>query len=310
MSGVASAAAPGAGASSGQGSQTSSRDGGGGAGGAGAQGAGAGDFDYQSAFRSQQHKLREADGRFQGLQREWEGAKPDLEIVRKLKGVFEPSKGEAQQESPVGKWEQQLDYYIEQAMEAKNRGQPIPLTANLAVELFQGKIDAHKREEALLRRIDQLEGGMKEQTDPRTAINQRAYADFDSHIKNGLERMFGTDSKTLDARRTQFNAIGKQVADAVRELQRIAPQKWEEIARSPERIRQIAHNALRNNMPPKAVQMIEQEQLRNTPMSQGELLQALRESKSIKDPVKRAEIATQIRQEYFSGMTNQSKRTG
>lgn len=229
--------------------------------------------------------------------------------MRKLKGVFEPSKGDVQ-ESPVGKWEQQLDYYIEQAMEAKNRGQPIPLTANLAVELFQGKIDAHKREEALLRRIDQLEGGMKEQTDPRTAINQRAYADFDSHIKNGLERMFGTESRTLDARRTQFNAIGKQVADAVRELQRVAPQKWEEIARSPERIRQIAHNALRNNMPPKAVQMIEQENLRNTPMSQGELLQALKESKSIKDPVKRAEIATQIRQEYFSGMTNQSKRSG
>lgn len=283
------------GASSNQGGSTKD----GGSQGAGGTKEGAGAFDYQSAFKSQQKKIQEQDQSFSKLHQEWEGKKGDLELVSKLKGVFEPPKGDTK-ESPVANWEKQLDFYIEQAVEAKNRGQGIPLTANLAISHFKSLIENHQAQEKLHQTIAEMRQQLQEVRDPGHQLNQRAYGNFDTHIKNGLERIYGNDPSTFGSRQAQFRAIGQQVSQALQELQRTNPQRWDMIRRDPKEIEAIANRALRMNLPPKAVQMIEQEQLRNTPMSVGELRQAFKEAASIKNDSERTRVQEKIRQDILA----------
>lgn len=299
MSGQASAAAPAASGNT-QGSQASSKEGSGGAGANGSQGTGAGAFDYQSAFKSQSKKLQDTQQSLSQFQQEWEGKKGDLELVSKLKGVFEPPKGGEQAESPVGEWERQLDFYIEQAVEAKNRGQGIPLTANLAISHFKAQIENYNTQQEQKKLIQELRQRLDHVQDPSHNLNQRAFYNFDTHIKNGLERVYGKDQSTLPQRQAQFRAIGQQVSAAIQDLMQKNPQRWDQMRRDPAEIEQLANRALRMNMPPKAVQMIEQENLRNTPMSMGELRRAFKEADSIKDESERTRVKTSIRQDILA----------
>ncbi len=300
MQGQASGAAPAASQSS-PGSQASSKDGSGGQGQTGSQGTGAGAFDYQSAFKSQSKKLQETESSLSRLSQDWESSKGDLDLVKKLKGVFSEGDGRGQQQqSPVGEWERQLDFYIEQAVEAKNRGQGIPLTANLAISHFKSLIENYNVRQALEQKVGQLEKQLQSVQDPGHNLNQRAFYSFDTHIKNGLERIYGKDGSTMPQRQAQFQAIGRQVSQAIQELMQKNPQKWDQMRRDPKEIEELANRALRMNLPPKAVQMIEQEQLRNTPMSLGELRQAFKEAESIKNPEERSRIRASIRQDILA----------
>lgn len=295
-----SGGSPGASSSGAQGSHQAGSAKDGGSQGAGGAKDGAGAFDYQSAFKSQQKKIQEQDQSFSKLHQEWEGKKGDLELVSKMKDVFAPPKPPQGGEDPIPGWESQLDFYIQQAVEAKNNGRGIPLTANLAIHSFQQAIANHKAQQAMQQTINEMRQQLQEVRDPGHQLNQRAYGNFDTHIKNGLERIYGNDPSTFGSRQAQFRAIGQQVSQALQELQQKNPQRWDMIRRDPKEIEAIANRALRMNLPPKAVQMIEQEQLRNTPMSVGELRQAFKEAAQIKNDGERTRVQEKIRQDILA----------
>lgn len=306
----AAAAAPAAASGASAGSQASSRDGSGGQGNAGAKD-GAGAFDYQAAFKSQSKKLADTEQSLSRFQQEWDGKKGDLDLVSKLKGVFEPPKDNGKGESPVPQWEREMDFYIEQAIEAKNRGHAIPLTANLAIHSYKQAIENYNARTAMQEKIDALTQQLQQVQDPGHNLNQRAFYSFDTHIKNGLERIYGKDPNTMPQRQAQFQAIGRQISNALTELMQKNPQRWDMIRRDPHEIEAIAQRALRMNLPPKAVQMIEQEQLRNTPMEMGELRQAFREAGEIKDEAERNRVQTMIRQDILAlSVGGQRQRAG
>src|SRR5271157_5353379 len=98
--------------------------------GGGATGGGADSFDYKSAFTGQTKKIQELESRTGLMHKELEGAKGDRQLLSKLREVFNPEQQNQATYDPVPEWESQLDFYIEQAVEAKNNGRGIPLTAN------------------------------------------------------------------------------------------------------------------------------------------------------------------------------------
>jgi hypothetical protein len=294
VSAAAPAQAPAQG--NGQGSQGSSN-----AGGTASQGGDAGAFDYKSAFQSQNKKLQDTESNLHQLRQDWEGKRGDLDLVSKMKDVFSPPKSQAA-ESPVAGWERELDFYIEQAVEAKNQGRGIPLTANLAISHYKALIENYNIRQNLEGQLGEMKQRLEALSNPGHAMDQQAYSSFDTFIKNGLERIYGADQGTFPQRLAQFRAIGQQVAQAIKELRQKNPERWDMIRRDPREIEKLANRALRMNLPPKALQMIEQEQLRNTPMQPGELMQALREAKiAYKDnPAELSRVSQMIRREYLA----------
>lgn len=265
-----------------------------------AQGAG-GDFDYKSAFTSQSRKIQETEGRLGDLSKEVEGSRSDREMLKKLRDVFNPQdSGKKQAADPVPGWEQQLDFYISQAVEADKAGRGIPLTANLAISHYKSLIENHQVQSQYQQKIDTLESMVNQLRDPGHNINQRAFSSFDTSIQNGLERIYGSDPGSFPQRQALFKAVGDLVGPAVNSLMKNDPKRWDMIRRDPAELEKIANRALRAVLPPKAVQMIEQEQLRNTPMSLTELQTAFREANGIKDESERQRVRTKIRQDILA----------
>lgn len=275
--------------------------------GQGAPAQGGGEFDYKSAFTSQNKKLQENESRLGALGKEVEGYKGDRETLSKLRSIFSPDQGAPQKADPVPGWEGQLDFYIQQAVEADKAGRPMPLTANLAISHYKSLIENHQVQTQYQEKIAAMERQLKNLSDPGHNINQRAFSTFDTSIQNGLERIYGTDPNSFPQRQAIFKAVGDLVAPAVNALMRNDPKKWDSIRRDPQQLENIANRALRAVLPPKAVQMIEQEHLRNTPMQMGELQAAFKEAKQIKDPVERQRVTTAIRQDILAMSMKQGR---
>jgi hypothetical protein len=221
-------------------------------------------------------------------------------MLKKLKGVFSPEETGPKHVDPVPGWEQQLDFYIAQAVEADKRGQSIPLTANLAISHFKSLIENHQARTQEQKKIEALEQQVRNLSDPGHSINQRAFSTFDTQIQNGLERIYGSNPNSFPQRQALFKAVGDIVGPAVNSLMQNDPKRWDMIRRDPDKLQDIANRALRMVLPPKAVQMIEQENLRNTPMQMSELQQAFREANEIQDPQQRQRVRTAIRQDILA----------
>ncbi len=266
-------------------------------------------FDYKAAFKSTQKALSDTKTQFDSFRKEIDPRVKEFsensELLSKLKGVFSPEKDSAP--DPVQNWNQQLDFYIEQAIEAEKRGQAMPLTTNLAISHYKSLIENHQRETKLMETVNKLQSQMEQMRDPGHAINTQAYSTLDNNIKRGLDSLFGPGDDSLPQKRSLFNAVGQQVAAAIQEIQQKSPQRWDMMRRDSAALAELANKALRMNIPPKAIQMLEEEQLKNTAMSMGELRQAMKEAEGIEDPQERQRIREKIRQQILENMYSSGK---
>lgn len=261
-----------------------------------------GSFDFNEAFseakraRAEASQLRSA---FDKQAKEYSGTKETLDRVQK---AFNPDKAEAAPD-PVADLEQQMDYYLEQAMEAKQRGQPIPLTTNLALRFFQAQISNHKTIEQLNDKIAKLEGGVNQATDPQAHVNNMAYATMENQIQRSLDQLYGTGDESFATKQGMYQSVVKMISSNLKELQSKAPGKWDQVRRDPNSLNKIVSQAVRSLIPPKALGLIEQDHLQNTPMSKGELWAAFREAKA----AGRMDVARRIRQDLVGGVFDERK---
>ena len=271
--------------------------------GAGAEGdsGGTDGFDYAEAFKSQQRELQSTREGFKGLKGEFEGYKRetegDLELTRRLKDVFKPQ--EKQAPDPREQWMSEMDYYIAQGLEADKRGQKMPLTVNLAINHYKEKIANYEAMQRQEQTVAELRAQVAALSDPQMHINQRAYENLDTAVKQGLDQLYGVDPSTMPERRAIFNAVGSQLSPYINKLQKENPNAWDQLRRDPRALAELAQSVLRRHIPQKAQQMMAQQQLENTPMPMSELRQAFAEAKQIKDPAERERITSLIRQDIL-----------
>jgi hypothetical protein len=289
--------------------------GGGGTGGQGVRrdgGSGAQVFDYKKAFESQRRELGESRSSMEKLVKDFQGYKqqvnPEIETLRRLKDALNPPEHEADPtQAEIREMEQELDYIIAQGIEADKRGQPMPLTIHNAVRQIKAQIEAKKKEASLNTELEQMKRQLDELRSPDAAINQTAFQTLDQTIIRGVEQLFGKDQGTFDSRKAMFRAATDLLVPYVREMIQKAPGEWEMLRRDPQALADLAQRALKKVIPPKALQVLAQEQLENTPMRESELFQAFAEARSIRDPQKRQEIQEQIRQEILELRFRQGK---
>lgn len=262
-----------------------------------------GSFDVQTAWkearaaRQEAGKLKEI---FSKQSKDLEGLSEDRDTVRKMREVFSPKKETAP--DPIEGLTEQLDYYLETAMDLKAKGQSIPLTTNLAVQSFQTMIAQQKAIQALTQQITELKGGLDKANNPEAPVNNMAYAQLESFMTSAIDGLYGNEPGSHAVKGQIYDATVRLIQANLKELQAKAPQEWDRVRRNPQDLQKIVNAAIKQLVPPRAYSILEKEQIQNTPMHEGELWQAwndLKEMRPKMEPQKYEQLKGQIRRDIL-----------
>lgn len=221
------------------------------------------------------------------------------QTLEQLRQVFAPDEGNSQSDTDkkVAGFEAQLDHYMQAAIEAERRGQPIPLTTNLAIQLFQGKIEQARERENFIVELERLKRSQQRLDNPDVQIDNLTYQNLDTSVLQAMDTLYGKEPS--DVKSYQFQAITKAIGTEIKDLKRTDPDLWAEIRRDPNRQARMVQHFVKQTIPPKARAILQEDQIRREPMGTDELYAAFREADVIEDPKERQRIKTAIRQEII-----------
>lgn len=206
-------------------------------------------------------------------------------------------------DSEITQTESEMDEIIAAAMAAEKAGRPIPLTANTAIKSLQFKIQALKDKQVHQKEMADMKAQLARLNNPKTQIDTTAFSNMDSHLMSSLQTIFGPNEDVGP----QFDAISNTLIAEIQDLKKNDPKMWDRISRDRQAQVKMVNYFVKKSIPPRARQIMEEDQIRRTPLSIGELQAAFTEAKEItnseKDPRRREQAAkhmSSIRQEILS----------
>ncbi len=279
-------------------------------GGGGADGGAGGEFDFASAFKSTKAELEKTKGGMQKLSQDFDMLRKtkssDDQRWQKLQEVFSPQ--EPKEADPVSEFEAEMDQVINAAIESERAGRPIPMTARAHIAALQARIEQAKFQKEMLSQIQELKAATQRANDPQAAINNSAYATMDNFVQNSLDQIYGDGQNYIPVKRAQFDAVTKRMSGVIHELKTKAPEKWDRIRRSKELMQGFVQHHVKEILPPKAVQLLEQDHLSKTEMTTDELWRAFQEAGAIQNPEERKSVRERIRQDIVGRMGPAARR--
>lgn len=206
-------------------------------------------------------------------------------------------------QSQVSALEAKMDEVLQIAIEAERAGKPIPMTVATAVDGLKSQIEFIKYKAAADAQIAELKAQYKQLSNPTNTIDQTAYSNMDSSIMTALNAIYGNAEEYEPVKSAQFDSISRQIISEIKDLKQNDPETWDKIRRSPKAQQNLVTHFVKKTIPPRARQIMEEDQIRREPMSYNELLNAFREAKelSAKDPKAQAYVS-EIRQELLARM--------
>ncbi|HBR25990.1 MAG TPA: hypothetical protein DD732_02950, partial [Rhizobiales bacterium] len=186
-------------------------------------------------------------------------------------------------DAKIAHYQQQIDQYVQAAITAERQGRPIPLTVNAAIESLQGLIAQTEENKILRERLGKMESQVARVSDPGHNINMQAYSSMDSQVINALNTVYGSGDEYSDVKTAQFEAVSKLIIKEVKELQTNEPDVWDRIRRNPVDQKKLVNHFVTQVMPPKARQLMQDDEVRRTPLTLQDLQQAWEESKDLKN---------------------------
>ncbi len=201
----------------------------------------------------------------------------------------------------VSALESEMDQYLQAAIEHERSGRPIPLTINSAVKSLRHQISQVKENAALRAQLAELKRRTDQVSDPQNAIEATAYSNMDNQIETALQSLYGNTDANADVREAQFQSISRQIVTEIKDLKKNDPGMWDRIRRDRKAQVNLVNHFVKKTIPPKAREIMDADQIRRTPLTNDELMNAYREAKeqALKDP-KAVQYASQIRQELLS----------
>lgn len=236
--------------------------------------------------------LNELKGKVEGLESERVELKGAVEksnkTLTRLQAALRDE--EDSEESEEDKDDRLLKMFREAAEDdRKNGGKGLPLTTKLAEE----NIQLRKMLRELKTDIGALKETQKTTSSPEFKYDQDAFSKIDMEVQQGISKIYGEIDQHL------YEAVAKDINKEVQRLKKEQPKIWEEIRRDTDKLRRMSMHFVEMKIPPRAREMLREEQERATPMSLGELKKAFKEADAIKDPRSRAEVRTNIRQKML-----------
>jgi len=243
-----------------------------------------------------------------------EGHKKTSRVLDNIRRAVVGDESKAAEADPadakIAHYQQQIDQYIAAAVQAERQGRPIPLTVNAAIESLQGLIAQTEENKLLRERLGKMESQVARVSDPSHNINMAAYSSIDSQVQNALNTIYGSGDEYSDVKTAQFQAISNLIIKEVKELQSEEPDVWERSRRNPVDQKKLVNHFVKQVMPPKARQLMEEDDIRKTPLTLADLQQAWEESKDLKNEAQRKEIQGQLRPQILEMVYSRSRKGG
>lgn len=178
--------------------------------------------------------------------------------------------------------ERMMEEFLQAALADKSRGGTgLPLTTTLATEFFQKMMEDADENEKLRSDIEELKKQTKRATDPSAALDLMAFADFDGKIMSALNTVYGAGDEYGQQKDAQYKAICMQIEQEIRDLKENDPDVWDRVRRNgTDRAKMVGH-FVKLNIPPKARELLEEQQIRDTPLTLEDTYQAFLEAKEL-----------------------------
>lgn len=254
------------------------------------------DFDPQKSLaelRETRANLKKVTSEFDNFKKE---SSADRKVLERLKGAFSEGDAKGGETDPT---EALRAEYAEIQQILSENGGKLPLTERIAKRLYESQIQQQQVIAELRSQIEKLQHGVDQASDPSAPVNNLAYSQMENFLQQSLDQMYGNGPKTEKARGQVYDVVTSSLVRDLKELQKVAPARWEAMRRNPGELQKVVQAALRNIVPPKAMELIEQDTLKNTEMSIGELYGTWREMKEQRDNAKSKQKADAIHAEMI-----------
>lgn len=246
-----------------------------------------------------QAQIQQQQALFQQLQRQQQQVQPQLQLIDQLRQVFNPQQ---QQADPNAAYEQQLERYLQAALDDQRQGgSGFPLTLNLATEFYQHMMAYQGAMNEIKSALAELKEGLAQQRDPQRQNDQVVGRQIHSQLVQTIDRVYGPGSQNIAAKEGIYQAAQKQVQRIITTLRQQQPQVWGMLQHNPQELGRMVQDVVAGLMPPRVQQMLQQEHIRNTDLSLDELQQAFRQAHAeYKDnPEMLREVTDAIRQQIL-----------
>lgn len=202
--------------------------------------------------------------------------------IEKLKQAFSNEKPRDAQ----GKW---IDKHLGRILEARQRGQEMPITEDLVVE-FQKQMDEVTE---LKKALQEAQQALKHMRNPATWQDNQVYSDMDNVLSSTLEKVYGDSNPRMHA------MVSEVVAERLKQARQEAPELWEKIRNDKTLQRKIVMKAVSEIVPPQAMQMMRKQHEDSQPITQETWNQAWEEAQQIEDPDLRAKTKELLRHKMY-----------
>lgn len=218
------------------------------------------------------------------------------------------------EEAPKNEYEKNLRDHaqtkseIQAIMEKMGKGS-VPITEKLSSELSALIERSEKRAENWEKKYAELAEKVERHDNPDFELSKRAMTTIEGMLKDSIGQLYPGDAEAR-VRGTQWNATVNAIDQDIREImeedRKNKTNVWDDVRRSPTKMRNLVNHHMHQNLPPKVREMLAQQKIDSEPMSQQENWEAFREAKNnweaaIRDGDTKAE-------HFWSGLMDEARQ--
>lgn len=247
-----------------------------------------GEVDFQALFGQTQEKLKVTEEKAERVTKDFESFKGETqkmqETLNRIRSAVvgdEKTEDADPYESEISAINGEIEDYIAKAMEAERAGRPMPVTAKIGIENAKFRIKSLEKEREQAKKIKELEDKLGKVANPEYVNLQQLYDNTDHMVQSALNGIYPDDDQYNEVKNTQFEAITKQIGKAFAELRKDHADDFQRLRRDPQALRKLVNHFVKQNIPPVARQLMEQDEVRRKPMSFEDYFAAFREQKEI-----------------------------
>jgi hypothetical protein len=226
--------------------------------------------------------LAALSAKFDDYDKKLSGAAEHSDTLKKIKDAFEPKKSDKQDQ----KW---IDSHLKSLLEARQRGQEMPITEDLVVQM-QRQMDTI---DELTQKLQRAEAMIGRFNDPATWQDNQVYSDMDNTLSASIERVYGREAPEI------HKTVSSIVAERLKQTRQEAPEVWEKIRNNKDLQKRIIHKALSEVVPPEAMKLMREKHEASQPLTQRDFEAAWKEASEIQDPKVRAKAKELVRQKLY-----------
>lgn len=261
------------------------------------------DVDYKALVGETEAKLEQTRATLTGTQKEvgelrqhTKQANEKFERLQRALGGKEDAAPPDPVESEIATLNQELDEYIQIAADHDKAGSPIPVTLKNAVNRISFQIKTLREHAEIKGNYKKLETTVNRLADPQTTMENMVTSKMDSHLRSALETMYGP--KNAQVKNVQGKAVTEMIVSEIKDLKKNRPEDWDRVMRDERAAIKMVNWAIEQIIPPRARQIMDDDNVKRTPMTLAETYSAWKEAKQLeaKNP-KAPKYSVQIREQ-------------